>query len=233
MADYSSTFGGAAKDAAEDTILAAEHDTEYDAIATMSATKANKTGAPASTNNLAMLTSSGDLADSLVETDGSGGINSNGAITGTVITASTNFAGDLTGNVTGNVSGSSGSCTGNSATATSATTAANLSGSNLSGDVTNSGNAVTIASDAVEHSMLALANTDGSTSLNVGQSFTTEGLYNFHETGTQFVYEIYVNGSWRTQATIGTGFQGHIIGSASRVRNTSGTATLYYRRVMT
>lgn len=90
MSDYSNTFGGAAKDAANSTILGADHDTEYDGIATMSATKANKTGAPATTNNLAMLTATGDLADSLVESDGSGNITAN-------------VTGNLTGNVTGNI----------------------------------------------------------------------------------------------------------------------------------
>jgi len=87
MSNYSSTFGGAAKDAANSIILGADHDTEYDAIATMSATKANKTGAPATTNNLAMLTATGDLADSLVESDGSGNITAN--LTATDITTDT------------------------------------------------------------------------------------------------------------------------------------------------
>jgi hypothetical protein len=42
MSNYSNTFGGAAKDTAEATVLGADHDTQYEAIATMSATKANK-----------------------------------------------------------------------------------------------------------------------------------------------------------------------------------------------
>lgn len=44
-----------------------------------------------------------------------------GTIDGGVITADTNFAGDLTGDVTGNCSGTSGSTTGNAATVTNAT----------------------------------------------------------------------------------------------------------------
>ena len=55
---------------------------------------------PATTNNLAMLDASGDLADSLVESDGSGNLTAN-------------VIGNLTGNVTGNVSGSSATITGN------------------------------------------------------------------------------------------------------------------------
>lgn len=56
--------------------------------------------------------------------------------TSNVLTAG-GFAGPLTGDVTGNVSGSSGSCTGNAATVTT--------NANLTGDVTSSGNATTIA----------------------------------------------------------------------------------------
>lgn len=80
-----------------------------------------------------------------------------GNITGLVITANTNFAGNLTGNVTGNVSGSSGSCTGNAATATSATsagTATNFSGS-LTGDVIGTQGATVIDTGKVTNSMLA------------------------------------------------------------------------------
>lgn len=60
------------------------------------------------------------------------------AITGTVITATSNFSGPLTGNVTGNVVGNvtgnlTGAVTGNASTATTLQTARNIS---LSGDVT-------------------------------------------------------------------------------------------------
>ena len=68
-----------------------------------------------------------------------------------VLTA-TGFAGALTGNVTGNVSGSSGSCTGNAATVTT--------NANLTGDVTSSGNATTIANNAVTLAKMA-GGTDG------------------------------------------------------------------------
>ena len=42
MSDYTNTYGGAAKDAANDIILGADVDTQLDNIATMSATKADK-----------------------------------------------------------------------------------------------------------------------------------------------------------------------------------------------
>lgn len=64
MSNYSNTFGGAAHDTAEDVIQGADFDTQFDAIATMSATKANKK-VPATTNNIAVLDANGDLADSL------------------------------------------------------------------------------------------------------------------------------------------------------------------------
>jgi len=64
MSDYSNTFGGAAHDTAEDTIQGVDFDTQFDAVATMSASKANKK-VPATTSNLATLDSGGDLGDSL------------------------------------------------------------------------------------------------------------------------------------------------------------------------
>jgi len=63
MSDYSNTFGGAAKDSANSTILGADHDTQYSAIATMSATKANKVASPTS-GNLLKVDGNGDLVDS-------------------------------------------------------------------------------------------------------------------------------------------------------------------------
>jgi len=70
-------------------------------------------------------TSTGGFVGTL---DGVVGGNSPAAITGTTITANTNFSGNLTGNVTGNVSGSSGSCSGNSATATVLAASRNIGG---------------------------------------------------------------------------------------------------------
>lgn len=67
MSDYTNTFGGAAKDAANDTILAAQHDTQYDALAVHIATKSNKI-ASATTGNLIEQDGNGDLVDSGVAT---------------------------------------------------------------------------------------------------------------------------------------------------------------------
>lgn len=61
------------------------------------------------------------------------GANSAAAITGTTITASSFFVGNLTGNVTGNVSGSSGSTTGNAATASALNPGNTINGVSFTG----------------------------------------------------------------------------------------------------
>ena len=161
MSDYSNTFGGASKDSLQDTILGSEHDTEYNAIAVASATKANKTGAPATTNNLAMLTATGDLADSLIETDGSG----------TSLTCAA-LVGDLTGDVTGN--------------ADTATTAGGLTGTTLSGDVTNSGNAITLV-DTIAGNRILLRTQSASASSSID---FVDGVSGAVIDSTYDVYEI-------------------------------------------
>ena len=93
-----------------------------------------------------------------------------GAKTGTNLTfnassgvlTATGFAGPLTGNVTGDASGSSGSCTGNAATVTT--------NANLTGDVTSSGNATTIATDAVDIAMLSATGTASGTTFLCGDN---------------------------------------------------------------
>lgn len=67
MSDYVKTTNFTAKDALtvgdpNKKIKGSEHDTEFDNIATMSATKTNKVASPV-TGNIAKLTASGDLAD--------------------------------------------------------------------------------------------------------------------------------------------------------------------------
>lgn len=62
MSDYSNSYNGAGKDAGNDVIYGADLDTQFDNIATASSTKANKK-VPASTNNVASLSASGDLQD--------------------------------------------------------------------------------------------------------------------------------------------------------------------------
>jgi hypothetical protein len=68
MSDYSVTYDGAALDAANATITGAALDTEFDNIATMSATKANKVGSP-TTGNLLKQSSTGDLVDAAIAYD--------------------------------------------------------------------------------------------------------------------------------------------------------------------
>ena len=68
MSDYTKTYDGAAKDAANDTILGADFDTELSSIQTMSTTKADKVSSPTA-NNLAKLTGTGALADSGLASD--------------------------------------------------------------------------------------------------------------------------------------------------------------------
>jgi hypothetical protein len=120
--------------------------------------------------NVTPATSTLTVADSgtIVTKDGNGDFSAgvitasfNGPLTG-------NVTGNLTGNVVGNVTGNvTGSLFGN---ATTATTAANLSGTNLTGDVTNSGNTTTVvtvggqfANHVATATSLALAATDANT----------------------------------------------------------------------
>ena len=63
MSNYTNTFGGAAKDASNDIILGADHDTELDAVATASATKANKVTS-GTEDNVHIQSSTGDLKES-------------------------------------------------------------------------------------------------------------------------------------------------------------------------
>lgn len=65
MSNYTKATNFTAKDTTNATILGAEHDAEYDAIAAASATKANKK-VPATANSLAGLDSNGDLRDTAV-----------------------------------------------------------------------------------------------------------------------------------------------------------------------
>lgn len=63
MTDYNNTYGGAAKDAANSTILGADIDTELDAVETHVATKSNKVVA-ADVDNILVMDGNGDLKDS-------------------------------------------------------------------------------------------------------------------------------------------------------------------------
>lgn len=63
MSDYTKTFDGAAKDAGTATVLGADHDTEFDAIATAIGTKADKISG-GTTGNLIELDGNGNIVDS-------------------------------------------------------------------------------------------------------------------------------------------------------------------------
>ena len=62
MSDYSKSYNGAAKDAAESVVSGADFDTEFTSIATAITSKANKK-VPAAVGNVASLSSTGDLTD--------------------------------------------------------------------------------------------------------------------------------------------------------------------------
>ena len=68
MSDYSNTYGGAAKDAANSIIPAADIDTQLEAVEVASATKADKV-AGAVAGNLVELDSNGDMVDSGIASD--------------------------------------------------------------------------------------------------------------------------------------------------------------------
>lgn len=63
MSDYTKVFDGAAKDSGSATVLGADHDTEFDAIATAVNSKADQV-ASATAGNLAELSADGNLVDS-------------------------------------------------------------------------------------------------------------------------------------------------------------------------
>ena len=67
------------------------------------------------TSSLNDVTLSGAITGGTIENSAIGGVTAN-TITGTIITANTNFSGNITGNVTGNVSASSGTSTFNDVT---------------------------------------------------------------------------------------------------------------------
>ena len=108
----------------------------------------------------------------------------------TGILTATGFAGALTGNVTGDASGSSGSTTGNAATATALATARTIGGTsfdgtgniaittnaNLTGEVTSSGNAATIAGNIVDEANLKVSNAPTNGYMLTAQSGNTGGL---------------------------------------------------------
>ena len=63
MSDYTKATNFTLKDSTNATILGSDFETEFGAVQTMSTTKTNKVGSP-TTDNLAKLSGTGDLADS-------------------------------------------------------------------------------------------------------------------------------------------------------------------------
>ena len=106
-----------------------------------------------------------------------------------VLTA-TGLVGPLTGDVTGNTSGTSGSTTGNAATATALATARTIGGTsfdgtgniaittnaNLTGEVTSSGNAATVADNIIDEANLKISNSPTNGQALTAQSGDTGGL---------------------------------------------------------
>lgn len=250
MADYTTAYNGAAKDSAQSVLAGADYDVEFAALEVAIATKANKTGAPATTDNLAMLTATGDLADSLIETDGAGNITA--GVTGNV---TGNLTGNVTGDVTGNCTGSSGSTTGNAATVTT--------NANMTGDVTSVGNATTIPTGTITSDMIAAntivaadiaASAIGTSELAAGAArFSSEiplgtgasswavglggnqtiprGVYVLYS-GSDCDLEMKINGTWRVSSIFGTSTPAVQVvsdGSNFRVKdNRSVNPTVYY-----
>ena len=106
----------------------------------------------------------------------------------------TTFVGALTGNVTGNVSGSSGSTTGNAATVTT--------NANLTGPITSTGNATSIADGAIATTKLAVT----STSVVYGNSTGFAGVdaaFTFNDT-TKTLNATHITGTDFTGAVVGT-----------------------------
>ena len=210
MTDYSKTTNFTAKDALASgdpnkVIKGSEYDTEYDNISTAVATKANKS-APATTNNLAMLSASGDLADSLVETDGAGNITAN--VTGNADTATTAAAWTTTRTI-----GMSGDI---SSDAVNIDGSGNITITNTDIDPTTVGSAElkTSFTNAVNGAAWSASPT----------SITTTGYIMVSATGTSAYIEILINSVWSkvTDTIAGTvGWSGISNGSNVRIGYTS------------
>ena len=243
MSDYTKITNFTVKDSLPSgnvgkTILGAEHDTEFDNIQVAVATKSDK-AVPATTNNLAMLDVTGNLADSLVETDGAG-----------------NITADVTGNLTGAV-------TGNATTATAIAASQNFS---MSGDVTASSvsfngtsgvNLVTslssgsvgtselvnlsvtsdkVATDAVSFtnniSKIGTVGTSSVTGSNTAP--LAAGVWYFFTSSEDLTVQAQINGTWRNvDVIIAGGAGGPVIsdGVNARLRGVAAGTTYHYTRM--
>lgn len=217
MSNYTSTF----TENTGDSIDTSDFSTEFDAIETASATKADK-AAPATTNNLAMLNASGNLADSLVETDGSGNITANvtGALTGNADTA-TAWATGRTFSVSGDAAGSTGSVDGTGNVDIAVSLAAN------------SVNSVEIVAEAVTSSEINTVegserntNPAGAQTINLQDG---EGWYICAvDSGTDYEYQVNINSSWLTIHTITTnGYAFFYQDGYTRLQKTGASTTVF------
>ena len=220
MSDYSKTTDFTSKDTLAagnpaKTIKGSDFDLELGNVATASATKANKV-LSATNNNLLTMDANGDLQDSAIATNGTD-----------TITA------DLVGDVTGTAD-----------TATNATTAANLSGSNLTGDVSNIANAMSVDSVQADAVDTAGVQDDAVTSPKIGWTIGTnstqsvgtggwlipEGLVNWVRPGTSAAIYLEINdgATWRRGEVTNSG-SCWSDGTNMRLITASGSDTVYYQ----
>ena len=223
MSDFSKTTNFTAKDSLASgdpnkVIKGSEHDTEYDNIATASATKADKVTS-ATDHNLLMMDASGNLEDSTIATNGTG-----------TITAT--FVGNITGNVTGNLTGNVTSTGSNSMDTLTVTSSLTIPASSI--------DTAEIATDAVTADEInTTAEAASSTSLSAsGGTWTpaSEGWYILSsDISSGFVYvQVYSNSTWKNKFDLGTanGDLVFMVSGVTRVINNQATTrTLYYQKV--
>ena len=141
-----------------------------------------------------------------------------------VATLVANLEGAVTGNVTGNASGSSGSWTGNAATVTT--------NANLTGEVTSSGNATTIASNIVDEDNLKISNSGSNGEFLSKQSGNTGGLTWASAGGGATLFHVYSNST--TTSYAGQSGEAQTLGTAvGTLASGSGDRDIYIRKVDT
>lgn len=215
MSDFSKTTNFTTKDglASGDpnkVVKGSEIDTEFDNIATASATKANKIGS-ATNNSLVAMDAAGDIKDSTVTSDGSGNITATsfiGPLTGNSGTA-TAWATGRTITLTGDVTGVSAAMDGTANISFAATITAN-----------------SVGSDEINTTI----STEGSQSIGATSTWTIpQGVHNIVGPAS-CVLEIQVASTWRTSGGV---IGGTVIsdGTNMRISNVSaGSLTVYWHR---
>jgi hypothetical protein len=137
VSDYSKSYDGAAKDAAQSTITGADFDTEFTSIETAVATKANKITS-ATTDAIVKQTATGDIADS-------GKVLPSGAVVGTTdtqtLTSKTLTSPDINGGTWNGTIDGGWSASGQTCSNLGSVTTADINGGTLGG-VTVDGNLI-------------------------------------------------------------------------------------------